>query len=178
MPAKNNIRLASSLAALAAGMVMLAYASVPLYRLFCAATGFGGTTQRASAAPASVVSRSITVRFNADTDPGLPWQFRPADAPMQVRVGQTQLTHYRARNLADHPVTGHAVYNVVPNKAGIYFVKLECFCFKNQTLQPGQEVNMPVSFFLDPALMDDRDMDDVQTITLSYTFFPATSNSK
>ena len=175
MPASNR-RTALSLAAIAVGMLMLAYASVPLYRLFCAVTGFGGTTQRvmeekAERAAHHIQDRIITVRFNADTDPGLPWKFTPNQKSVTVRVGETMLASYTAENLSDKPVTGQAVYNVTPHKTGAYFDKIACFCFENQTLKPGEKVNMPISFFIDPALMDDKDMNDIQTITLSYTFF-------
>jgi cytochrome c oxidase assembly protein subunit 11 len=167
-----NIRLAFNLGALVAGMVMLAYASVPLYQLFCAVTGYGGTTQRAVALPGSVSERVITVEFNADIDPGLPWDFAPGERRRTVKVGEQGLTHYVAKNLTDKPVGGHAVYNVVPFKAGQYFTKIHCFCFENQTLGANQQVDMPVSFFIDPAMLSDPEMKDVHTITLSYTFFP------
>ncbi len=168
-----NKSTALSLVALVGGMVMLTYASVPLYRLFCQTTGFGGTTRQAASAPATMGGREITVRFNADTDADLPWEFAPDQAEVRVRVGENRLVSYRARNKAGRAVTGHAVYNVVPNQAGAYFVKIECFCFRNQTLGAYQDVHMPVSFFIDPAIADDPEMDDLRTITLSYTFFAA-----
>jgi cytochrome c oxidase assembly protein subunit 11 len=170
-PQLRNIRLAINLLALAAGMAMLAYASVPLYRLFCQMTGYGGTTQEGKASTGKIFSRTITVAFNADTDPALPWQFSPGEHTHKVKVGEQALTHFTAHNLSNAPVTGRAVYNVVPFKAGPYFVKIECFCFKEQTLKPGEKVSMPVSFYIDPAIMDDPEMNDVKTITLSYTFF-------
>lgn len=168
----SNRTLALNLAALSAGMLMLAYASVPLYDLFCRVTGYGGTTQVGAQASVPVIDRIITVRFNANTDPGLPWEFRPGEREVNVRVGAQGLTHYVARNLTNSPVAGHATYNVVPHKAGPYFVKVECFCFEEQTLPPGKRVDMPVSFYIDPSIMDDPQMKDVKTITLSYTFFP------
>ena len=119
----------------------------------------------------------ITVRFNADIDPDLPWEFAPGDKEMRVPIGEQQLTHYTAKNLTQKPITGHAVYNVLPHKAGPYFAKIACFCFENQTLPAGQKVNMPISFFLDPALLDDPEMKDVTNITLSYTFFRAKGES-
>ncbi len=173
MNRKKNLSLALNLLMLASGMFMLAYASVPLYRLFCEVTGFGGTTKTASASPTQVSERTLRIRFNADTDAALPWHFGPAQAELEIHPGQQALAFYTAGNLAPTAITGHATYNVVPAKAGAYFNKIECFCFKNQTLQPGQEVTMPVSFFVDPAIEHDPDMADVNTITLSYTFFRA-----
>lgn len=173
MPLSKNSRLALNLCMLAAGMAMLAYASVPLYRVFCEVTGFGGTTKRAALAPDQATGRIVTLTFNADIAPDLPWRFSPGEPSMQVRVGQNSLTHYVAENLSENPTKGHAVYNVTPHKAGRYFEKIECFCFTEQTLEGRQKVNMPVSFFIDPAFADDPDMKDVHTITLSYTFFAA-----
>jgi len=152
-------------------MVGLSFAAVPLYRLFCQATGFEGTTQRAAAAPAEPSSRIITVRFNADTDPGLPWRFEPAASAIKLAVGQEAIAFYRARNTARETVVGQAVYNVTPLKAGRYFDKIQCFCFTEQRLGPGESADMPVVFFVSPEMLADRDMDDVDTITLSYTFY-------
>lgn len=166
-----NKSLALNMAMVAIGMLMLAYASVPLYRLFCQVTGFGGTTAQATIVPDRVLDREITVRFNADIDAQLPWEFETGQVSVKVKVGQETLSHYMAENLSDKPSTGHATYNVVPHKAGPYFVKVECFCFTNQTLQPRQKVNMPISFFIDPLIMEDPELDDIDTITLSYTFF-------
>jgi cytochrome c oxidase assembly protein subunit 11 len=167
-----NLSLALNLAAIVAGMAMLAYASVPLYRLFCQVTGYGGTTQEASAFPSKTFDRRINVRFNADTDPNLPWEFKPGEKSMTVKVGAPILTYYKAHNESNEAVKGQAVYNVVPHKAGPYFVKVECFCFTEQVLKAGERVNMPISFYVDPTIMDDPEMDNVDTITLSYTFFP------
>lgn len=153
------------------GMVGLTAASVPLYRLFCAVTGYGGTTSVAERAPAEALDRTITVRFNADVDPKLPWGFRPAQRAMEVRIGEQNLAFYEAVNRADRPVVGSATYNVTPHQAGYYFSKIACFCFDEQTLQPGEAVEMPVSFFVDPAILDDPDARDLREITLSYTFF-------
>ncbi|MBP2310891.1 cytochrome c oxidase assembly protein [Azospirillum soli] len=158
---------------LVAGMTGLAYASAPLYSLFCQVTGFGGTTQRASAAPAQVVERTITVRFNSDVNNALPWSFRPEQRALTVKLGETGLAAYRAENRGSKPTVGTASYNVTPDKAGRYFNKIECFCFTEQVLEPGQAVDMPVAFFVDPALAADPAMEDVTTITLSYTFFRA-----
>ena len=156
-------------------MVGLSYAAVPLYDLFCRVTGFGGTTQVADAAPAAdaVSDRMVTVQFNADVNSALPWTFRPAQREVKVRVGESALAFYRARNDSDVPVTGTATFNVTPLKAGLYFVKVDCFCFVEQTLQPGEEIDMPVSFYVDPEIETDRGVDDVKSITLSYTFFRA-----
>jgi cytochrome c oxidase assembly protein subunit 11 len=168
---KNN-KMAINLLAMAAGMLMLAYASVPLYRLFCEVTGYGGTTRQASAAPQTISERVINIEFNADIDPALNWEFKPGERSHKVKIGEQALTYYVAHNRENYPVKGHAVYNVVPFKAGPYFNKIECFCFTEQTLAAGQKVDMPVSFFIDPAMLNDPDMKDVKTITLSYTFFP------
>lgn len=156
---------------LVAAMGGLAYASVPLYELFCRVTGFGGTTQRADAAPGATGERVITVRFNADLARGMPWSFQPVQRSVRVRVGEETLAHYRAHNPADRAVVGTALFNVAPEKAGAYFDKIACFCFEEQRLAPGETVDMPVSFFIDPALLRDPHMDGVNTITLSYTFF-------
>ncbi|MCS6778928.1 MAG: cytochrome c oxidase assembly protein [Geminicoccaceae bacterium] len=163
--------------ALVAGTVILAMigltaASVPLYRLFCQVTGYGGTTQRAEAAPGAVADGvTVTVAFNADVAPDLPWRFLPAQRRVSVQPGEQNLAFYTAENRAEEPVVGTATFNVTPHKAGIYFHKLACFCFEQQTLEPGQRVEMPVSFFVDPAILEDPATRDVREITLSYTFF-------
>lgn len=166
-----NSSLALNLAAAALGMLLLAYASVPLYRLFCAATGYGGTPKQAAAAPGKILDRTIIIEFDAETDPDLAWEFKPERRSVKVRLGERGLAHYIAKNLTKSPITGHAVYNVVPLAAGQYFNKIECFCFKEQTLAGGRRAWMPVSFFIDPALADDPDLKRIDTITLSYTFF-------
>ncbi len=152
-------------------MTGLAFASVPLYRLFCQVTGYGGTTQVAEAAPGRVSERRITVRFNADVNPKLPWNFQPLERAVTLRVGEPGLAFYRAVNLTDQPVSGTATFNVTPLKAGQYFNKTQCFCFDEQRLEAGEAVEMGVSFFIDPAILEDRNLDDVTTVTLSYTFF-------
>ena len=159
--------------AILSGMTLLVVYAVPLYDLFCRATGFGGTTQRAAAAPDSATGRTMTVRFLANTNPNLPWRFQPEIDSVRVAVGKRRLVAYTARNLDDSETTGIATFNVTPAKAGVYFTKIACFCFDEQTLKPGQTVNMPVSFFIDPAIAKDRNLRDVDTITLSYTFFRA-----
>jgi cytochrome c oxidase assembly protein subunit 11 len=150
----------------------LVAASVPLYRLFCAATGYEGTTQRASVAPATEVKgRLITVRFNAETAPDLPWSFQPEQRQVVVHPGEEKVITYRAINRSPEPITGKATYNVTPSKAGLYFDKLQCFCFSEQYLAPGQSAELSVSFFVDPDIVKDPDTTDVDTITLSYTMF-------
>lgn len=154
-------------------MIGGAFASAPFYRFFCQATGFGGATLKAEKAPNATVERTVIVRFNADTDPGLPWEFRPAQREVRMKLGEEMLAHYTAINRSRQTVTGNAVFNVTPDKAGAYFNKIECFCFKEQTLEPGREADLPVTFFVDPALAQDVNMEDVKVITLSYTFYRA-----
>ncbi|MDH3229096.1 MAG: cytochrome c oxidase assembly protein [Alphaproteobacteria bacterium] len=169
---RRNRRTMMALLCVVAGMVGLAFASVPLYDLFCRVTGFGGTTGVAQAPEGVASGRRITIRFDAGVNSGLPWRFAPAQEPMSVRVGETALAFYRARSVADGPTIGTATYNVTPLKAAKYFDKIACFCFTEQRLEAGETVDMAVSFFVDPAIMEDRNLDDVNTITLSYTFFP------
>ena len=159
-------------------MLGLGYAAVPLYDLFCRVTGFGGTTQVASEADASRaaaagVNRQISIRFDASTARDVPWSFRPAQATDTVRIGQRDLATYVARNDSKEAITGTATFNVEPAQAGKYFQKIQCFCFTEQTLEPGQEVNMPVLYYVDPAILEDEFMADVEQITLSYTFHRA-----
>jgi cytochrome c oxidase assembly protein subunit 11 len=156
-----------------AGMLALSFASVPLYRLFCAATGFGGTTQRAETAPTRVAAKLINVRFDAQVAPGLDWEFRPLERVVAVHPGAQSQVFFRAVNRTSAPVTAQAVYNVTPTKAGIYFDKLQCFCFNSQTLAPGQSVDMGVVFFVDPDILTDPSTSEVRSITLSYTMFRA-----
>ena len=166
-----NASVALLLAGVALGMVGMAFASVPLYRIFCQVTGFGGTTQVATSAPEESSGRTMKVRFNADVNPTLPWSFQPEQREVTVKLGEQKLVFFRARNLSPQPTNGSATFNVTPLKAGIYFDKTQCFCFDEQHLEPGQEVEMAVSFFVDPAIADDPGLADVTTITLSYTFF-------
>jgi cytochrome c oxidase assembly protein subunit 11 len=154
-----------------AAMVGLSFASVPLYRLFCAATGFGGTVQRAETAPTRITAALITVRFDAQVAPGLDWDFRPLKSMIAVHPGAQNEVFFRAVNRSAEPATAQAVYNVTPAKAGIYFDKLQCFCFNNQTLGPGQSVDMGVAFFVDPDILTDPSTSEVRSITLSYTMF-------
>ena len=161
------------LVSVVAGMVGLSFASVPLYRLFCQATGFGGTTQRAQTAPAKAAQAVVTIRFDAETAPDLGWEFRPLQDAVTVHPGEQRQIFYRAVNKTGAPVTGSATFNVTPAKAGIYFDKLQCFCFTEQHLESGQSVDMGVVFFVDPDILTDPNTTDVRTITLSYTMFKA-----
>jgi cytochrome c oxidase assembly protein subunit 11 len=154
-------------------MVGLAYASVPLYDLFCRVTGFGGTTQRADAAPATVLDRTIRIAFDANVNSGLGWEFKPVQRQQTVRIGEQSLAFYHATNVGKEPVTGTATFNVSPPQAGSYFSKIQCFCFTEQTLQPGQSIDMPVTYYVDPDIANDPDLKNLDTITLSYTFFKA-----
>jgi cytochrome c oxidase assembly protein subunit 11 len=173
-----NRQTALSLRMSVVGMVMLSYAAVPLYKLFCQVTGFGGTTQQAESFPETVLERVMTISFNADTDPNLPWQFRPTQGDMSVKVGEPILATYEAINDSDVPVTGMATYNVTPHEAGPYFHKVQCFCFEEQTLAPGQRIDMPISFYVDPTIEEDPYLDGVKNITLSYTFFNQSSKNE
>lgn len=161
------------LLAVIAFMGGLTAAAVPLYRIFCSATGFGGATQRASAAPNDVSKAVVTVRFNTEIDPGLDWEFRPLVDEVRVHPGEQTQIFFHAKNLSNHGITGRAVYNVTPTKAGIYFDKLQCFCFNAQYLAPGESKDMGVVFFVDPDLLKDPSTNDVRTITLSYAMFKA-----
>ncbi len=167
-----NRRTAAIVAGVVAGMVGLSFASVPLYKAFCQVTGFGGTTQRVEAPAGQVLARTITIRFDATVGQGLAWTFKPEQVSQTLHVGETGLAFFAAKNLTDRPITGRATFNVQPAKAGQYFNKIDCFCFTEQTLKPGEGASMPVTYFIDPAIAADSGLDDVQTITLSYTFFP------
>jgi len=170
--ATRHRRVALCCAAVTVVMLGLAYAAVPLYRLFCQATGYGGTTQKVSSPSDIVLDRTVTVRLDANVARGLAWTFEPVERKVDGKLGETMLALYRATNTSGRPVTGVATFNVTPEIAGIYFNKLECFCFKEQRLDPGQSMEMPVSFFVDPAIVNDRDAGKVSQITLSYTFYP------
>lgn len=172
--APNHGRTALYLSATVAGMLGLSFASVPLYDLFCRVTGYGGTPLRASEEQASTVvadTREFTIRFDANTSSELPWTFKPEQKTVTVKAGEQKVVYYKAINHSDRPVTGRATFNVSPDKTGPYFVKVDCFCFTEQTLQPGQDVDMPVLFYVDPAISDEARLSEVKTITLSYTFF-------
>ncbi|MGP9805854.1 cytochrome c oxidase assembly protein [Paracoccus sp. NSM] len=163
-------RTATKLVGVVITMGALSWAAVPFYDWFCRVTGFGGTTQVSAAAPDLVLEDVVRVRFDANTDPNLPWTFRPMQNRMDVRIGENGLAFYEAINNSDVPITGTASYNVAPEISGFYFSKVECFCFTEQTLQPGERIEMPVSFFVDPEIVKDRDASWVRDITLSYTF--------
>ena len=166
-------RTALAMIGIVVAMVALAFASVPLYRLFCEATGFEGTTSRGSGLGLRpLAGSSVEVRFDANHVPTIPWSFAPEKSEMQVRLGERNIAYFTATNHARYPVTGRATYNVQPSQAGGYFAKIQCFCFNEQTLQPGQTVRMPVIFYVDPALAKDPDAREIQAITLSYTFYP------
>jgi cytochrome c oxidase assembly protein subunit 11 len=167
-----NLRVALIAGSVAAGMVGMSYAAVPLYRLFCQVTGFGGTTQRADAAPEKATDSPVSVRFDANTSGNLAWSFHAVQTQMTVKVGEQNMAYYKATNISDKPVTGTAVFNVTPVQAGVYFNKIQCFCFTEQTLQPGESIEMPVSFFVDPDMLEDPDAAGIKEITLSYTFYP------
>lgn len=172
MDKTRNARTALIFGGVAAAMVGLSFAAVPAYRAFCQVTGWGGVTQRAEEGARVTLAREITIRYDASISEGLSWRFKPEQVSQTLHIGESGLAFFEAENLSSKPVTGRATYNVSPSKAGIFFKKIECFCFTEQTLQPGEKVSMPVTFFVDPALADDPNLDDVQTITLAYTFFP------
>ena len=172
-----NLRVAVILGGVALAMVGAAYAAVPIYQLFCQVTGFGGTTQVAGSNPKGVIARDMTVRFDSNVDGSLPWRIVPA-APITGRIGTVETVNFVAKNLSDKPITGQAIFNVVPEQTGIYFNKIECFCFTEQTLQPGEEVQMPVTFFVDPDIAQNGDLDTVRNITLSYTFYASNAEDR
>ncbi len=176
---KKNIKTAQRVMLVVCAMVGLSFASVPLYNIFCRVTGLSGTTQIAAAFPKSdeILGREMTVRFDANTARDLPWNFRPEDLSITLQVGDRGFSNYIAFNRSLEPVAGTATFNVTPLKAGKYFHKVQCFCFNEQILQPNQKVNMPVLFYIDPAISDDRNMDDVSVITLSYSFFKTDSQA-
>lgn len=170
--AKRNMRVLATCLGVVVGMGGLAFASVPLYRIFCQVTGFGGTTQVADAAPDVVLDRVVTVRFDANISPDLAWEFEPVQVSQTLRIGEVGLAFFRSTNLGDTASTGVATFNVTPLAAGIYFQKIQCFCFSEQTLQAGEEALMPVYYYVDPAIAETPRLDYISTITLSYTFFP------
>ena len=177
---QSNRNAALQLMAIAAGMLMLAFASVPLYRLFCQVTGFGGTTQRGEARTnrTKMVDHTVTVTFDANVDPRLPWKFYPLQKNVRVKLGENKLVAFGAENESNAVTKATATYNVTPFAAGRYFNKIQCFCFRQQQLAPGQKASLPVSFFVDPAMLDDPETRDVRNITLSYTFYSYESANK
>ena len=177
---RRNRRTMMAMAGVGLSMLALGFASVPLYRIFCEQTGFGGTTKRASAdvQVREAVGHTMSIRFDSKVQPGMPWQFYPEHRTDTVTVGRKDMAIFIAKNMSDKPVTGTASFNVTPSQAGAYFTKIQCFCFTQQTLQPGQEVRMPVLYFVDPKILDDPDNKDTQQITLSYTFYPVEPGKK
>ncbi|KXF78372.1 cytochrome C oxidase assembly protein [Paramesorhizobium deserti] len=169
---RSNRVVATACVAFFAAMVGAAYASVPLYRLFCQVTGYGGTTQRVEQMSDVILDKTINVRFDANTSGALPWDFKPKQRQVTIRIGETKQISYEGRNVASMPTSGRATFNVTPERAGAYFNKVQCFCFTDTTLQPGEDMDMPVVFFVDPEIVNDPDLKDLKTITLSYTFFP------
>ena len=168
-----NARLAWRLVAVVGGMLGLAYAAVPLYEAFCKATGFNGTPLVAQEGARPIVARTVQVRFDSNIDPNLPWRFEPLQREVKVQLGEEKLIHFRATNVSQRPIVGTATYNVTPERSAGWFNKVQCFCFTEQLLQPGQSVDMPVVFFVDAEMAKDRRYDDIRTITLSYTFYEA-----
>ncbi|MCW8085753.1 cytochrome c oxidase assembly protein [Sabulicella glaciei] len=176
--AKRNRRMLGGAFGVVFGMVGLAYASVPLYDLFCKVTGYGGTPMIGLAAPGAASEAEVTVRFNAATQPGLPWRFAAQQPAIRVKLGEEALAFYTARNSADAPATGISTYNVTPEVVGRYFHKVACFCFEDQTLTPGQSVDMPIAFWVDPRIAEDPVTRDIRTITVSYTFFRSLNDAE
>lgn len=170
--ARSNAVVAGMCAAFVGGMVGMAYAAVPLYSMFCKITGYGGTTQRVEQYSDRVLDREITIRFDANVSNGLAWDFQPVARDIKIKIGETAQAHYKARNIFDTPSSGRATFNVTPELAGSYFNKVECFCFTDTTLKPGESLDMPVVFFVDPDIVNVPELKDIKTITLSYTFFP------
>ncbi len=170
--ARRNRTIALALGAFFFSMIGVAYAAVPLYELFCQVTGYGGTTQRVEQYSDRILDRTVTVRFDANTSSGLPWEFKPVQREITMPIGETVQVGYTAKNLARTPTAGRAAFNVTPQIAGAYFMKVECFCFTDTTLKPGEQIDMPVVFYVDPAIVDTPELKNVRTITLSYTFYP------
>lgn len=169
---RRNRQVATISALVGVGMLGLAYAAVPLYRMFCQVTGFAGTTQRVSKPSDTIIEKPIRIRFDANVGGGLGWRFEPIQRTMDIKIGENALAFYRATNTGAAPSVGSATFNVSPDITGAYFNKLECFCFTEQALQPGETVEMPVSFYIDPAIVQDKDGARIREITLSYTFYP------
>ncbi len=169
---KRDVVVAGICGAVAAGMVGMSFAAVPLYDWFCRTTGFGGTTQVAVAGPVEVLDREVTIRFDSNVAPGLQWRFVPEQNTVTVRIGEVKTVYYKVINMADREITAQAGYNVSPPQVGLYFHKINCFCFTEQTMKAGETREMAVVFYVDPSIVKDGDQTDLNTITLSYTFFP------
>ncbi len=170
-PLRRDVLVAACCGALVAGMVGAAYAAVPFYSWFCKTTGFGGTTQVAERAPDHILGRTLTIRFDSNVTPGLPWKFQPEQNEIQVRIGEVATVHYKVVNEAAREIAGQASYNVSPPTVGAYFDKINCFCFTEQRMKAGETREMTVVFYVDPSIAKDHDQDDLNTITLSYTFY-------
>lgn len=168
---KINKSTAISIIMLSIGMFLLAYAAVPLYNLFCKATGFGGTTRVSRETSTYIGENTIKIRFDGNVSPELPWKFLPLNKEVLIKTGENTIIFYEAENLSNEPIIGTAVYNVTPNEAGEFFVKIECFCFQEQILKPHEKITMPVLFYIDPAIENDKNTREIKTITLSYSFF-------
>jgi cytochrome c oxidase assembly protein subunit 11 len=177
-PARKHRNVAIACAIVAVGMVGMSYAAVPLYRMFCQVTGFGGTPQVAAEPSQTVLNQTITMRFDANVSKKLAWKFVPLERKIKLRIGENRIANYRATNISDRPLTGTATFNVAPESAGVHFNKIECFCFTEQTLGPGETVEMPVSFFIDPDMVTDISASSITQITLSYTFYPVNSEKR
>jgi len=171
MRQRRNHRVGAMMALVSVGMLGMAYAAVPLYQMFCQVTGYGGTTQRVTKASDTILDRVVTVRFDSNVN-GLAWKFEPVERTVDVHIGENKLVFYRATNLSDRPLVGTSTFNVSPDIAGSFFNKMECFCFTEQLIAPGETIDFPVSFYVDPAIESDKDGRKVKEITLSYTFFP------
>ena len=175
---RRDVIVAVSCGLFVAGMVGAAYAAVPFYNWFCRATGFNGTTQVATAGPSGMIDRKVTVRFDANVGPGLPWRFEPEQNSIEVKLGEVVTVYYRAINETARPITASAAYNVAPLNAGAYFQKINCFCFTEQSLKAGEKRDMAVVFYVDPSMATDPDGTEINTITLSYTFYPQREPSR
>ena len=165
-----NLTVAGTCAAVVVGMVGLSFAAVPLYRMFCQVTGYGGTTQRSAQGASKVLDQTVKVRFDANTS-NIPWSFKPEQLQVEIKIGETKQIQYVAQNLSDHTTRGRASFNVTPEFAGAYFYKIQCFCFNDTTLKPGEKLEMPVVFYIDPAIVEAEEARGLKTITLSYTMF-------
>jgi len=170
-PLRRDVLVAAACGAVVALMIGAAYASVPFYNWFCKTTGYGGTTQVAEKAPGEVLARALAIRFDSNVAPGLPWKFVPEQNEIKVRIGEVATVHYKVVNMAAREITAQASYNVSPPQVGSYFTKITCFCFTQQTMKPGETREMTVVFYVDPSIVKDHDQDDLNTITLSYTFY-------
>lgn len=173
---RRNQRIGFICLAVVGGMIGVAYAAVPLYQMFCQATGYGGTTQIANANPKGIIDRPMTVSFDSNVDSGLNWTIVPSES-ITDKIGTIDTVNFTATNHSDHPVTGQAIFNVTPERAGLYFNKIECFCFTEQTLQPGETVQMPIVFFIDPDMDQNDELKTIKELTLSYTFYPVNKGS-